>query len=292
MIGGVRRSLLYVPGESEKMIAKARTIPADTLLLNLEDGVTASMKETARANVVRALQLSDFGAREVLVRINSLDSELGREDLAEVVRCRPDGIVLSKVERVAQIAAADAAVAESELSCGIPKWSIKLHAMIESATGALNCREIALASPRMASLIFGSADYISDVRCQPGEDRGEIALAMQMIVMSARAADIDAIDAPCFDLQNPDLLRREAVQARKLGFDGKSALRPDQLSTINEVFDVTPEEVQWAEEVLAEMAGAENRGKALSVLAGKLIDTPHRVAAERILRRKSAAGSP
>jgi citrate lyase subunit beta / citryl-CoA lyase len=290
MICGVRRSLLYVPGESEKMLQKSGTVPADMLLLNLEDGVAASMKETARANVVRALQASDFGAREVVVRINSLDSELGRQDLGAVVPRRPDGVILPKVENGDQMAAAEAAVEELEIACGIAKGSIKLHAMIESAAGALNCREIALASPRMASLIFGSADYISDVRCQPGEDRNEMSLAMQMIVMGARAAGIDAIDAPCFDLQNPDLLRREASQARKLGFDGKSALRPDQLLTINAVFDVTPEEVEWAEKVLAELAEAENRGRALSMLAGKLIDNPHRAAAERILRRRSAAG--
>jgi|WetSurMetagenome_2_1015567.scaffolds.fasta_scaffold16122_5 citrate lyase subunit beta / citryl-CoA lyase len=290
MICGVRRSLLYVPGENEKMVAKARTTPADLLVFNLEDGVAASMKETARANVVRALQSGEFGAREVTVRINGLDSAVGRQDLAEVVPCRPDGIVLPKVERGAQITAAEAAVAELEISHRILKWSTKLHAMIESAAGALSCREIALASSRMVSLIFGSADYASDVRCQPGEDRIEISFAMQMMVASARAAGIDVIDAPCFDLQNPDLLRREATQARRLGFDGKSALRPDQLSTINEIFDVTPEEIQWAEAVLAELAEAEKRGRALSMLAGRLIDTPHRSAAERILRRKSAAG--
>ncbi len=289
MICGIRRSLLYVPGESEKMIRKAGTVPADVILLNLEDGVADSMKEIARANVVRALKTGDFGAREVVVRINTLDSEVGRHDLAEVVPCHPDGIVLPKVERGAQITVAETAIAELETGHGIPKWSIKLHAMIESSSGVLNSREIALASSRMASLIFGSADYVSDVRCRPGEDRSEMAFAMQMMVLSARAAGIDVLDAPCFDLQNPDLLRREAVHARRLGFDGKSALRPDQLPIINNLFDVTPEEVHWAEKVLAELAEAEKRGRALSMLAGRLIDNPHRYAAEQILRRKAAA---
>lgn len=105
----------------------------------------------------------------------------------------------------------------------------------------------------MASLIFGSADYAADVRCQPGEDRAELMLALQMIVASARSAGIEAIDAPCFDIRDRALLARESAQARRLGFDGKSALHPDQLEVINRAFDVTPEEVAWAEKTIAEL---------------------------------------
>jgi citrate lyase beta subunit len=138
----------------------------------------------------------------------------------------------------------------------------------------------------MASLVFGSADYANDVRCWPGEDRQELLLALQMLVTSARSAGIDAIDSPCFDIRNYDLLRREAVQARRLGFDGKSALHPEQCRILNEVFDVTAEEIAWAEQALAGLDEAENRGKALTTLDGKLIENPHRAAAERILSRR------
>jgi citrate lyase subunit beta/citryl-CoA lyase len=286
MITGLRRSVLYVPCDSEKMLAKAVEIPADMLLLNLEDGVAASRKEAARANAIQALKSLDFGAREVVVRINSLSSEIGRSDLAALVPCRPDGVCLPKIDAPAAVRAAEAPLLELEAAHGLPERGLRLHVMIESAAGVLGAREIAVSSSRMASLIFGSADYSEDVRCLPGEDRTELLLALQMIVAGAHAASIDAIDAPCFNLRSPDLLRREAAQARRFGFDGKSALHPAQVGVINEIFDVTPEETSWAEKVLAELEDAEqNKGRALSTLEGHLIDDPHRSAAERILRR-------
>ncbi|MBN2320663.1 MAG: CoA ester lyase [Acidobacteria bacterium] len=288
MIGHSRRSVLYVPGDSEKMLRRSATMPADLLLLNLEDGVAASQKDLARDTVVRALQQVDFGAREVVVRVNGLDTETGKSDLAAVVSRRIDGICLPKIEKKEEIQAADSAILTVESRAAIPRGTVRLHAMIESAAGVLHAAEIAAASPRMASLIFGSADYANDIRCRPGPDRREFLLAMQMMVVASRAAGIDAIDAPCFDLKNPDALRRESDSARRLGFEGKSALHPDQLPVINQTFDVTEAEVAWAEDVLAELDEAEKRGKALSTLDGNLIDNPHRAAAKRILQRKDS----
>jgi citrate lyase subunit beta/citryl-CoA lyase len=233
MISSIRRSLLYVPGDSAKMLQKAAALPADLLLLNLEDGVASAKKDEARGNVVYALNAMNFGIREIVVRVNSLSTEVGLRDLAAVVPMRPDGICLPKIEKAAEIRAADAAILELEVRHGLPDPGIRLHAMIESAAGLLSSSEIAAASPRMASLVFGSADFISDMRCLPGEDRAELLLALQLIAASARSAGIDAIDAPCFNLKDADLLRREAVQARRIGFDGKSALHPDQLAIIN-----------------------------------------------------------
>jgi citrate lyase subunit beta/citryl-CoA lyase len=267
------------------MLHKSAGMPADMLVLNLEDGVALSEKDEARANVLQALKSIDFGEREVVVRINGLASAIGRQDMAIVVPCLPDGICLPKIEQAGDIQDADLAIGELEASQGIPKASIKLHAMIESARGVVNAAEIAKASPRMSSLMFGSADYAKDVRCQSGADRSELWFALQMIVTSARAAGIDAIDAPCFDVRNAELLGREAAQARRLGYDGKSAIHPSQLELINTVFDVTPEEIAWAETVLAELDEAESRGKALTTLKGRLIEDPHRAAARHILRR-------
>jgi citrate lyase subunit beta / citryl-CoA lyase len=283
----LRRSMLYVPGDSRKMLQKSRTIFSDALLLNLEDGVASSKKDIARENIADSLKNDDFGKRELIVRINLFDTEIGLLDLATIVPLRPDGICLPKVENASQVIAADYAIQELEIEHGVPEGSLQIHAMIESAGGLLRSGEIASSSQRMASLIFGSADYINDVRCQPGEDRQELLLALQMIVISARSAGIDAIDAPCFDIHNQDLLLREATQARRLGFDGKSVLHPDQLAIINQVFDVTSEEIAWAEKAISELDAAENRGKALTTIDGKLLDNPHRAAAERILKRRN-----
>ncbi len=288
MITGMRRSSLYVPGDSEKMLGKSAGADADLILLNLEDGVAASVKDRARDNVVRALASLDFGSREVVVRVNGIGTEAGARDLAAVLPLKPDGICLPKVQGAAEIRAAGETLRALEAANGIDSGKTAIHAMIESAAGVLKSAEIAGASSRMASLIFGSADYAMDVRCRPGENREELALALQGLVLAARAAGIDAIDAPCFDIRNEELLRRECTQARRLGFDGKNALHPGQLKTINEMFDATPEEVAWATEVLAGMAEAEGRGRSVALLDGRLIDDPHRAVAERILRRHAA----
>jgi citrate lyase subunit beta / citryl-CoA lyase len=284
----LRRSALYVPGDSSKMLQRSATISSDLLLLNLEDGVAASQKASARANIADALRSIDFGYRETVVRINPPNGEIGKLDVAEIVPARPDGICLPKVETAAEIRSADAAIREAEIRYGLPEGSIRIHAMIESAAGVMNSADIAAASSRMASLIFGSADYASDLRCLPGEDRQELLFAIQWIVTAARSAGIDAIDAPCFDLRNQDLLEKESIQARRLGYSGKSVLHPNQLEAINRIFDVTPEEIAWAEKTIAELDNAENnKGKALSTVDGILIDNPHRAIAERILSRRS-----
>jgi len=286
MISNLRRSALYVPGDSERMIQKSAASLADMLVLNLEDGVAYSKKDLARANVIEALGKGVFGNHEVVVRVNSLTTETGRKDLSAVVRAGLDGICLPKIEKADEIRAASSAIQDFEKAQALPEGTIRLHAMIESAAGVLHSADIAGASSRMSSLIFGSADYASDVRCRPSDDRVELLLALQMIVNAARSLGIDAIDAPCFDIRNRGLLEKESAQARRMGFSGKSALHPEQLPIINRAFDITDEDVAWAERVLAELDEAENRGKALSTLDGRLIDNPHRAAAEWILSRK------
>lgn len=287
MITGLRRSSLYVPGDNQRMIEKAAALPADMLLLNLEDGVAPWSKAEARDRVARALTSIDFGSREIAVRVNG--GETGQEDLEALAPRLPDGIVLPKVESAAEIRNADAALLGIETRHGIPGGTIRLHAMIESASGVLRAAEIASASPRMSSLIFGSADYTKDLDCRPGADREELSFALQMVVTAARAGRIDAIDAPCFDIRDSALLRREAAHARRLGYCGKSAIHPNQIEEINLAFDVTADEIAWAKSVLAELKEAERRGKSISTMEGRLIEDPHRIAAERILRRRDAS---
>ncbi len=289
MITGLRRSCIYVPGDSTRMLAGSAGLAADALMLNLEDGVAASVKDAARQNVVEALRTLDFGSRERIVRINALQTATGMKDMEAVVPARPDGLCLAKVESAADIVAADSAMGDLERRHGIPEGSLKLHAMIESSRGVLRAAEIAAACGRMASLLFGSADYSKDVGCQPGEERTELLFAMQAILTAARAAGIDAVDAPCFDIRNADRLHREALQARRFGFDGKSALHPGQLQIIHDIFSVSQEEIAWARRVLQALQEAEQRGKSLAMMDGQLVDDPHRKAAQRILRRAGSS---
>jgi citrate lyase subunit beta/citryl-CoA lyase len=285
MITGLRRSLLYVPGDSRKMLQKSLAVPADVLVLNLEDGVSAASKDEARENVLWALGSFDFGRHEVVVRVNSLASAIGGRDVAAVVTAHPDGICLPKVESAVEVESADATVRKLEADCGLPVGGLRFHAMIESPAGVLNAPAIASCSARMASLIFGSADYSAQTRCRPSEDRLEILTALQWIVASARAAGIDAVDAPCFAIGNDALLLRESTQGRRLGYDGKSALSPRQVGVINEVFDVTAEDAAMAERVLEALDAAEGDGRSLATLDGTVIENPHRAEALRVLRR-------
>jgi len=284
----LRRSSIYVPGDSEKMLQKAATFESDVLVLNLEDGVALSQKITARRNVADVLKRGIYEKQEIWVRVNPLNGDFGGSDLADIIPQRPDGICLPKVESAEEIQLADRSIQEIEARCSVSEPSVGIHAMIESAKGLVHAAEIAAAVPRMSSLVFGSADYCSDVRCQPGEDRAELLYALQTIITAARSAGIDAIDAPCFDIHNQDLLERESSVARRLGFDGKSVLHPKQLETINRIFDVTDEEIEWAETTLAELEEAENRGRALTTVKGRLIDNPHRAAAQRILNLRNS----
>jgi citrate lyase beta subunit len=290
MVTGLRRSSLYVPGDVERMLVKASASEADQLMLNLEDGVAAARKEAARAGVARALREIDFGRRERVVRVNPVRSETGRCDLATIVPARPDGLCFPKVESAGELREADAAVLEIEIAHGLPEGGLRFHAMIESARGIVRAVEIASATPRMASLVFGSADFVADLRCRPGPDRLELLLGLQQIVLAARSAGLDALDGPFFDYRDREGLVREADAARRLGFDGKSALHPDQLGPINAAFDVAPDEVAWARRVLEELDGAERRGRSLATLDGAMIDDPHRIAARRILERAAARG--
>jgi citrate lyase subunit beta/citryl-CoA lyase len=279
----LRRSLLYVPGDREAMIAKAAQRGADGLILNLEDVVARSNKEMARAMVAQALVTLDFGRAEVIVRVNPLATPTGYRDLLTIAPAGPDAILLPKVGSPEEVRFASWTLDRLEEIHGRPAGGIRLMCMIESAAGVLAAAQIAGCHPRVAALLFGAADYSAEVGCESTPDGGSLLFAQSQIVLASRAAGIDAIDTPHMRLDDPDGLARSSQRARQLGFDGKSAIHPGQIGPINNAFSPTTEQIAWAERVLAALPDGDEAQLGAAVLDGQLIEAPHLARARRIL---------
>jgi citrate lyase subunit beta/citryl-CoA lyase len=293
-VSRLRRSLIYVPGDREAMIAKAAQRGADGLILNLEDAVAPGNKELARNTVAQALAALDFGRAEIIVRINPLDTEIGYRDLLTIAPAKPDAILLPKVGSPEEVRFAAWTIARLEEMHGLPAGGIRLMCMIESASGVLAAAQIAGCHPRVAALLFGAADYSAEVGCAITPDGdpplgglpsgGPLLYAQSQIVLASRAAGIDAIDTPYMRLDDPDGLARSSQRAHQLGFDGKSAIHPGQIGPINSIFSPTPEQIAWAERVLAALSGGDEAQLGAAVLDGQLIEAPHLARARRTLR--------
>jgi len=280
-----RRSLLYVPGDKEAMLAKATGRGADGLILNLEDAVAPVNKDAARTTVLRVLATLDFSGIEVSVRINPPETEAGQRDLAAVVPAGPDAIVLPKAGSVEVVRAAAATVARLEAAAELPAGRVRLMCMIESAAGVLAAAQIAACDPRISALIFGANDLAEDLGCAPTPGAGLLLHAACQVVLAARAAGVDAIDTPHMDIRGAEGLAQTARLARDLGFAGKSAIHPSQVAAINAAFAPTAEQIAWAERVLALIPGDGEDALGVALLDGYLIEAPHIARARRILGR-------
>lgn len=283
-----RRSCLSVPGSSAKMLEKARGIPADELVLDLEDAVAADDKEAARATVVAALA-AGFGERTVSVRVNAVGTAWFERDVLEVVRGaagRLDCLTIPKVESPADVAAVAGLLerAEGEAPAG---RAVGLEALIETAAGLAGAVEIARASPRLEALILGYADLGASLGL-PAESSGagdRWHFARGAVIVAARAAGIQAIDGPWLEMDDAAGLEREAGRAHALGFDGKWAIHPSQLEPLNARFAPAPDEVERARAVLTALAD----GAGAARLDGAMIDEASRKHAAQVVARAEAA---
>ncbi|MFZ0242235.1 MAG: CoA ester lyase, partial [Desulfobacterales bacterium] len=259
-----RRTVISVPGHVEKMHRKARDSRADVVMLDLEDSVPPEAKEAARTAVVTALRSIDWNEKIVTARINALDTAFGYRDLlvlGEEAGDRLDAVVVPKVDHLADIHFADKLLSGIALAKGYSK-RIGLEAIIESAQGLAEVVEIAGASDRLVTLVFGVADYSASIGARltsisgHGEKEEELYpghrwhFAMSRLVMAAKARGLMAIDAPYGNFKDGPGLRRSAVMAGALGFDGKWAIHPEQLDTINTVFSPAPADIDRARRVI------------------------------------------
>ena len=285
-----RRALLYVPGDDQRKINKALTLGADSVCLDIEDGVAVNRKREARAAIVPALQTLDFGRSERLVRVNPVDSDLIAEDLNIILPARPDGIVVPKVQSCEQVEWVCDQIRRVEHHHNWPDKGIALIVLIETALGVVHVKEIASANPRLQGLIFGAEDLagnIGAVRTRPG---WEIFYARSAVVTHAAAFGLQAIDMVWMDLGDIDGLKEESLQGAQMAYTGKQIIHPNQIGPVQEAFTPSDEQIAQALRVIEAAQQHQQAGKGAFALHGKMVDAPVVKAAERVLERARAQG--
>jgi len=287
----LRRSRLYLPGNQSDLPINSGLFGADCLLLDLEDSVAPERKAEARILVRRLLEssLSFFGDSEIAVRVNSLSSPFGLEDLAEVVPAFPQALILPKSETAADIEAYDAEVSRLEESAGMERGSIHFMPLIETAKGVCNAAAIAFSSSRNVAICFGAEDYRRDLGVERGPDESETFVARSLIAMAARAAGIGAQDSVFSNVDDEAGLEASTRTAKSLGFTGKGIVHPRQIAVVHRVFDPSEAEVEAARRVVAALEEAKREGKGVASLDGKMIDAPVAERARRLIARAASA---
>ena len=285
----MRRSLLFLPGNSPNMLMNGDVLGADALILDLEDAVAPDEKDAARILVRNAIKTLPFEGVEIVVRINALDgSRLWLDDLAEIVPLRPQFIMPTKVPDAAYVLEISQQMARIEQQHGIPEGSVGLIPLIESALGLENAFQIALADKRVAAVFLGAEDLTADLRCRRTMGGQEIFYARARMVAAARAAGIEVYDTPFTDVYDDDGLLEDIKLAKALGFSGKAAISPRHVQAINGLFSPGPEEIEYAREVLAAIEEAGRLGKGAVSLGGKMIDAPIVSRARQVLEMERA----
>lgn len=279
----VLRSLLFVPGNRPSMIAKARDLGMDAIILDLEDAVAPDEKAGARRGVADALAQGFPEPLVVIVRVNGLQSGLLDLDLREIVHQRLNAICLPKCDSPAAVRAADARLLLAEDRCGLPRGRLRLLPIIESARGVLDAGAIARASGRICAIAFGAEDFTADAGMRRTREGTELAWARAAVALAARAAGADPIDGIFADFRDETGLRADAGEARRLGYAGKMLIHPAQIGPVHAVFSPTLDEVEHARRVVAAFDEAREAGSGIAVVDGAMIDRPVALRAERVL---------
>ncbi len=269
-----RRSVLYMPGSNARALEKARDLPADGLILDLEDAVAPEAKLQAREAIAKALQNGGFGDREVLVRINGLDTQWWVEDLNAVIAAKPNAVLLPKVSEPAQLQDVASRLVDLGADHHISIW-----AMMETPLAMLNVGAIAAAAldteTRLAGFVMGTNDLAKDTRARLVPGRAPMLPWLMNCVTAARAYGLGILDGVYNDLGNSDGFIAECRQACDLGFDGKTLIHPRQIEPCNEAFSPTPEEVEVARKMIAAFDQPENRDKGVIQIDGRMVERLH-----------------
>lgn len=272
-----RRSVLYMPGSNARALEKARSLAADGLILDLEDAVAPDAKATARAQVAAAVQAGGYGSRELVIRVNGLDTPWGRDDVAAAAAAGPDAILLPKVESAAQVATLKKLMDEAGA-----KPSCAIWCMIETPRGVLNVAEIAAATPRLACLVMGTSDLTKDLHARHTPLRLPMLTSLSLCLLAARANGLTILDGVHLDLADADGFVKACEQGLEFGFDGKTLIHPSQLEPCNRVFAPSADEVAQARKIIAAFEQAEGAGKAVVVVDGRLVENLHVENARRV----------
>jgi citrate lyase subunit beta / citryl-CoA lyase len=275
-----RRSVLYMPGSNARAIEKARTLPADAVILDLEDSVAPDAKAAARQQVMDAVTAGSLGAREVIVRINGLDTQWWLDDLNAVAKAKPDAVLVPKVSSPDHLE--DVAERLVDISAD---QKIRVWAMMETPLAMLNARDIAAAASdvetRLAAFVMGTNDLAKETRAKITPGRAAMLPWLMNCVAAARAFGLDIIDGVYNELADTDGFARECNEARQMGFDGKTLIHPNQIAPCNVAFSPSAEEVAQAQKIIAAFDLPENRDKGVVQLEGRMVERLHADMARR-----------
>ena len=280
-----RRSLLYMPGSNPRALEKARQLPADGLILDMEDAVAPDAKPLAREQIGAALAAGGYGSREIMVRINALATEWGADDIRALgqFETAPDAVLVPKIDQPQDVV--DAVLAFD--AAGVP-GSVDVWIMAETPQCILNINAIAGAHKRLRGIVMGTSDLSKDTRVQHTPDRLGFIAALNMCVYAARAYGLQIIDGVQLDLEDDALLQASCQQGRELGFDGKSLIHPRQIEAANRSFGPDAAEIASAKEIIAGFEEAQAQGKGVVVIKGRLVENLHVEEAQRQLALAAA----
>lgn len=275
-----RRSVLYMPGSNDRALEKAKTIPADSLILDLEDAVAPDAKMEAREKVCAAVRNGGYGKRELIIRVNALETPWGADDLKAASEAGPDAILVPKVGRPGDIISAAKVVTAYHAPDKTMLW-----AMMETPMSILNVREIAMAGiereHRLTCLVMGTNDLIKESHARAYEDRFAVVPWLAMTIVAARAYGLDVLDGVYNEFRDMEGLRRECEHGRTLGMDGKTLIHPAQVEITNEIFSPSEEEVAWSRKIISAFGQPENAAKGVITVDGKMVERLHLQMSER-----------
>ncbi|QJE73836.1 CoA ester lyase [Aerophototrophica crusticola] len=280
-----RRSVLYMPGANARALVKARTLPADGLILDLEDSVAPDAKDQARATVLEAVRTGGYGGRELVIRVNGLDTPWGYADLVAAATAGADAVLVPKVESGEALRMAERVL----VNAGAPD-TLQLWAMMETPRAILDAGSVASATRRLTCLVMGTSDLTKDLNARDLPDRLPMQASLAATLLAARAHGLAALDGVHVDLEDTDGFAASCRQGRALGFDGKTLIHPNQLEAANEAFAPTAAEVEKARKIIAAHAEAMAAGKGITVVDGKLVEALHVETARRTVALAEAIG--
>jgi citrate lyase beta subunit len=278
-----RRSVLYMPGANTRALEKARTLPADALIFDLEDAVAPEAKEAARTNVVLAAESRAYGKREIVIRCNGLGTPWGEADIEAIAKSGADAILVPKVESAAQVTHVVSLLDTAGAPTDMAVW-----AMMETPKGILRAEEIAGSHPRLGLFVMGTNDLVKDMRARHTPMRLPMITALGIGMLAARAHGLAILDGVYNDIQDTAGFRAVCQQGLEMGFDGKTLIHPSQVEPCNEIFAPSAAELEMAGKIVAAFKAAQAEGKGVVTVDGRMIENLHVEQAERALALASA----
>lgn len=286
----MRRSMLFLPGNNPNMLINCNCLGSDAVIFDLEDAVSPAEKDAARILVRNTMRYMDFRGCEIIVRINSIDTAFWKKDIDEILPQKPGLILLPKTGSAQDALEADAYITEVEEKLGLPRNTVGLMPLIETAMGVENAFAIASCTKRVKALFLGAEDLTADLQCKRTKEGREIEYARTRLVVAARAAGVDVYDTPFTDVNDDEGIVKDAQYAKALGFTGKASISPRHVEIINAVFSPTQKDVDYAYEVMEAIALAKEQGKGAIALHGKMIDAPIVTRAQQTIAMAEALG--